>query len=172
MSSPEAIPIAYLALGGNVGNVRESFDYARKRLEKETGQPVRASRLYRTAPWGESGQPDFLNMVVEIHWDRSPRALLDLALSIEHERGRNRSREKRWGPRTLDIDLLVFGSSTVDDADLSIPHPRMKERTFVLAPLSDLAPDLIPPGWRRTIHQVLAERSDGDTAIPLDSPSP
>ncbi|MFH0882086.1 MAG: 2-amino-4-hydroxy-6-hydroxymethyldihydropteridine diphosphokinase [bacterium] len=172
MTSPEANPVAYLALGGNVGDVRESFDYARKRLAEATGRPVRASRLYRTAPWGESDQPDFLNMVVEIQWNQSPRDLLDLALSIEHECGRNRSREKRWGPRTLDIDLLVFGSAMIADTDLSIPHPRMKERTFVLAPLSDLAPDLIPPGWSRTVLQVLAERSDCDTAVPLDSPSP
>lgn len=162
---------AYLAFGGNVGDVREAFDHAMKRLEKASGHPVRSSQLYRTAPWGETDQPEFLNMAVEIEWESQPEKLLELALDIERDRGRDRDREKRWGPRTLDIDLLLVGSRIITSEKLTLPHPRMRERTFVLAPLRDLAPDLVPPGWEKTVLQTLEQRPDREAAVPLESPS-
>jgi len=159
---------AYLALGGNVGDVRESFRHALKRLDSETG-PIKTSNLYRTLPWGEVDQPPFLNMVLEFEWTGTPEQLLRLALEIERERGRDRSMEQRWGPRTLDIDLLIVGDWVLNEESLILPHPRMQERSFVLKPLADLAPDLIPPGWTQTVFEALKAIKDLDTIHPEPS---
>jgi len=168
MPAPISENTAYLALGGNLGDVREAFRHVLARLAEVTGRPVRTSRLYQTVPWGEPNQPDFLNMVAEIQWQGSPRELLNLALTLERERHRDRSGERRWGPRTLDIDLLVVGPHSILEPDLSVPHPRLEQRTFVLAPLADLAPNLVPPGWRKTVRETLEGRTDSDTVSPLD----
>lgn len=107
---------------------------------------VAVSPLYETEPvGGPENQDAYLNAVVELDTTRSPRQLLELARSLEAAAGRVRG--ERWGPRTLDVDVLLAGSLEVDESDLVVPHPRMWERRFVLAPLSDLAPELVPGGW-------------------------
>ena len=101
---------------------------------------VAVSSLYRTPPWGKTDQPDFLNAVAEIATSHAPRALL--ALCLDAELALKRERRERWGPRIIDIDILLFGDRIVHEAGLDIPHPRMLERAFVLAPLAEIAPGL------------------------------
>jgi dihydroneopterin aldolase/2-amino-4-hydroxy-6-hydroxymethyldihydropteridine diphosphokinase len=133
---------AFLGLGANLGD-REA---ALRRAVESLPDVVAVSPLYETEPvGGPAGQAPYLNAVVELATDRSPRQLLELAHSLEQEAGRVRA--ERHGPRPLDVDILWVDGVTVDEPDLVVPHPRMFERRFVLAPLADLAPDLVPPGW-------------------------
>jgi 2-amino-4-hydroxy-6-hydroxymethyldihydropteridine diphosphokinase len=132
---------ASLSLGGNIGDVAGAFAYALRRLADAPGvRLLRASSVYRTPPWGKLDQPPFLNMAVIVEATLPARALLALCLDIE--RGMDRRRIERWGPRTLDIDILTYGDAEIDEPDLKVPHPRMTERAFVLAPLAEIAPHL------------------------------
>lgn len=136
---------AFLGLGSNLGDRR---GHLRRAVEALRGcdRVVAVSPLYETEPvGGPENQDAYLNAVVELDTTRSPRQLLELARSLEAAAGRVRG--ERWGPRTLDVDVLLAGSLEVDESDLVVPHPRMWERRFVLAPLSDLAPELVPGGW-------------------------
>lgn len=134
--------VAALSLGGNVGDVRDHFRHALARLAAHPQiDLVEQSDVYRTAPWGLTDQPAFLNMTALLRVRLSARELLDLCLSIERER--ERQRDLRWGPRTLDLDILTFGTETIDEPGLCIPHPRLAERAFVLVPLAEIAPDLM-----------------------------
>lgn len=140
---------ALIGLGGNLGEVRERLDAAIDRLGAEPGLSVTArSRYFRTAPWGSVDQPDFINAAVAVSTTLEPLALLDVLLATEREFGRVRDGE-RWGPRTLDLDLLAYGDRIVDDVRLSVPHPRIAERAFVLLPLADIAADAVLPGLGR-----------------------
>jgi 2-amino-4-hydroxy-6-hydroxymethyldihydropteridine diphosphokinase len=129
---------AFLALGSNLGE-REAL---LRRAVASIPDLVAVSPVYETDPVGGPEQGAFLNCVVELDTDRSPHELL--ALCHELERDAERVRIERWGPRTLDVDVLLVGDLTVDAPDLVVPHPRMWQRRFVLAPLADLAPDLVP----------------------------
>lgn len=133
---------AALALGGNLGDPVEAFAGALKSLARRPEATLlRQSSVYRTAPWGRLDQPDFLNMAILIETTLAPRALLELCLEIEREHGRERL--ERWGPRTLDIDILTYGEGAIDRPGLQIPHPRIAERAFVLTPLNEIAPHLM-----------------------------
>lgn len=135
---------AFLALGSNLG------DRWRYLAEAVRALPDLAavSPVYETEPvGGPAGQGPYLNVVVELVTARTPRELLDIALGLELAAERVRSPGERWGPRTLDVDVLLVGDEVVDQPDLVVPHPRMWERRFVLAPLADLAPELLPAGW-------------------------
>ncbi len=137
---------AFLCLGGNVGDVRATLARACALLE-EAGQGIVArSQLYRTPPWGPVPQPAYLNQVLAVDSPGTPRALLDLALAVERTLGRDRSREVRFGPRAIDIDILAFGDAEVREPDLELPHPRLLERAFALVPLVEVAPDLVVGG--------------------------
>ena len=137
--------LAYVALGSNLGDRR-----AHLRSGVESLPDVqRVSPVYETAPVGGPEQGPYLNCVVEIDTDLDPRRLL--AACQAAERRAERVRAVRWGPRTLDADILLYGDVEVDDPELVIPHPRMAERRFVLAPLSDLAPERCPPDWEATL---------------------
>jgi 2-amino-4-hydroxy-6-hydroxymethyldihydropteridine diphosphokinase len=137
----------YLSLGGNLGEPDKSMGAALRMLDADAETDVVAvSSLYRTPPWGKTDQPDFLNVAAELRTELSPRALLDACLDAE--RRLKRVRQERWGPRLIDIDILVFGDRTVHEAGLEIPHPRMLERGFVLAPLAEIAPDFLARGRR------------------------
>ena len=105
---------------------------------------LKESAIYRTPPWGKTDQPDFLNMAAEIETDLSAHELLDLCLTIERASGR--VREERWGPRTIDLDMIAYGDDVIADERLTVPHPHAHERAFVLAPMADLAPDLMIAG--------------------------
>ena len=161
---------AYLGLGANVGDAPATLAWAIGRLDATPGLRVRAvSRLYVTTPWGVTDQPDFHNAAVAVETTRSPLDLLATLKTIERDAGRRR--RGRWGPRELDLDLLVYGrqqirverppeARSVDAATdpakaarlLEVPHRDAGERSFVLAPLADLAPRLAPPGWSTTVE--------------------
>jgi 2-amino-4-hydroxy-6-hydroxymethyldihydropteridine diphosphokinase len=133
---------AYLALGSNVGDRQAGLQLAVDALAHAQGvHVVSVSRVYETAPVGGPPQDAYLNAVVAIDAELGPHALLALAQEIEASAARVRT--VRWGPRTLDVDILLFGDDRIDDADLTVPHPRMWERGFVLAPLRDVAPELV-----------------------------
>jgi 2-amino-4-hydroxy-6-hydroxymethyldihydropteridine diphosphokinase len=130
---------ASLGLGGNIGDVTGAFIHALARLADAPAATLRGvSSVYRTPPWGKLDQPSFLNMAALVETTLSARALLALCLEIERDMGRRRS--ERWGPRTLDIDILTYGDVTINERDLKAPHPRITERAFVLAPLAEIAP--------------------------------
>ncbi|BCG94881.1 2-amino-4-hydroxy-6-hydroxymethyldihydropteridine diphosphokinase [Mesorhizobium sp. 131-2-1] len=131
----------YLSLGGNLGDPARSMAAALRLLDGDDKTSVVAvSSLYRTPPWGKLDQPDFLNAAATITTGLTPRELLDLCLDAE--RRLKRVREERWGPRLIDIDILVFGDRVIHETGLEVPHPRMLERAFVLAPLAEIAPEL------------------------------
>ena len=145
---------ASLSLGGNLGDVRASFRAALSALSQTSGVAVVAtSSVYRTAPWGKTDQPDFLNMVALLRVTIPPRALLDLCLAIEKDNGRDRG--DNWGPRTLDLDVLTYGDERIAEEGLTIPHPHMHERAFVLVPLVEVAPDTQVKG--QSVEQWLAK---------------
>lgn len=135
----------YLGLGGNLGDPAKTMAEALEALgECRDLQVVQASSLYRTPPWGKTDQPHFLNAVAEIVTGSSPHELLEMCLAVEQRL--KRERRERWGPRIIDIDILLYGNETLRDCDLQIPHPRVEERAFVLVPLRELAPDLAIKG--------------------------
>ena len=129
---------AFLGLGSNLGDRRQQLTDAIRAIPDVVG----SSSLYETAPVGGPDQGAYLNIVVELDTELSPRDLLEVCR--EREQAAARVREVRWGPRTLDVDVLWVDGATVNEPDLIVPHPRMFDRAFVLVPLSDLAPDLIP----------------------------
>ncbi len=138
---------AFLGLGSNLGDRLTNLQRAVDLLDARDGlRVVRSSRVYETDPVGPP-QPDFLNAVIEVETSLTPRDLLDLGLSVEDEMGR--VRKEAWGPRVIDVDILTFGDQEVNEAGLQVPHPRMHERGFVLAPLLELEADPPLPGGRR-----------------------
>ena len=165
MSGPNRTT-AYLSLGGNLGDPRASMASALRMLDADPQTSVVVvSSLYRTPPWGKLDQPDFLNAAAEVSTERTPRGLLDLCL--EAERRLKRVRQERWGPRLIDIDILLFGDQSVQQSGLDIPHPRMLERAFVLAPLAEIAPGLVRdgetlPGHLAKLDTAGIERLAGD----------
>lgn len=141
------MPRAFLGLGSNLGN-REQ--YLREAIESLPGV-VRVSPLYETDPvGGPGGQGAYLNVVVEIDTDLPPRELLGVCHRLES--AAQRVRTERWGPRTLDVDILLYDDVALDEPDLTIPHPRMWQRRFVVAPLRDIAPELVPGDWEHRVE--------------------
>ncbi|WP_075288951.1 2-amino-4-hydroxy-6-hydroxymethyldihydropteridine diphosphokinase [Pararhizobium arenae] len=157
---------AALGLGGNIGDARASMAQAIARLDTHAHCAIVAvSRLYRTPPWGKTDQAWFFNACAAVATNLSPEQLLEVCLSIE--RDMKRERLERWGPRTIDIDILLFDDAVRSDARLEIPHPRMTSRGFVLMPLADFAPHHVVGG--RSVNEWLAdtdttgiEIADGD----------
>jgi len=138
---------ALLALGGNVGEVRETIDRAIAMLCEGNGLRLTArSSDYATPPWGVADQPPFVNLCIAVETALTPQALLRRVQAVEHALGRARVQERRWGPRPIDIDILAYDDVTLDGADLTLPHPRMFERAFVLVPLAEIAPDRVIAG--------------------------
>lgn len=136
-----------MGLGSNMGDRRSAL----RRAVSSLPGVVAVSPVYETEPvGGPPGQEPYLNLVVELDTDRSPRQLLELGARLEAAEGRERG--ERFGPRTLDVDVLLAGDEKVEEPDLVVPHPRMWERRFVLAPLADLAPELVPEGWEERVH--------------------
>ncbi len=136
----------YIALGSNLNDPRGQVESGLKHLAHLPQSQWRgASSLYRTPPMGPAPQPDYINAVAALDTRLSAHALLDELLTIERAHGRIRDGQ-RWGPRTLDLDILIYGELTLSDARLTVPHPGIAERAFVLLPLAELAPDLAVPG--------------------------
>ena len=131
---------ALVALGGNVGDVRDTLDRAIAAFyDGEEVCLLTRSSDYRTPPWGVADQPPFVNLCIAVETGLTPHALLARAQAVERALGRERSKERRWGPRPIDIDLLAYDDLALDSPDLTLPHPRLFERAFVLVPLAEIA---------------------------------
>jgi len=156
---------AYVALGSNLGDSKQHMLDAIEALAALPGTQVMArSRIYCTPPWGKLDQPDFLNAVVVLETALEPHDLLDALLNIERIAGRERNGE-RWGPRTLDLDLLHVGGRTVNSKRLTLPHPHIADRAFVLLPLHDVAPELDIPGQGKVVDLLRAVDIQGCTPL-------
>lgn len=142
-----AATIALVGLGGNLGDAAVTLRNAFKELDAlPNTRLLRTSRLYRSRAWGRTDQPDFINAVAMLQTELGARELLDALLGIEHDAGRERHAGERWGPRTLDLDLLLYGDAVIDEPGLHVPHPHVHERSFALVPLVEIAPDAMIPG--------------------------
>jgi 2-amino-4-hydroxy-6-hydroxymethyldihydropteridine diphosphokinase len=151
---------ALLALGGNVGDVRATLDRAETLLcEPRDVRVLARSSDYRTPPWGVTDQPPFVNRCLAVETALPPLALLDRVQAVERALGRDRSREQRWGPRTADIDILAYDDLVLDDPRLTLPHPRMFERGFVLEPLAEIAGERVIGGLRITDALAKVDRN-------------
>lgn len=144
---------AYLTLGSNEGDRMMWFRKAIELLEAKCGNIVKKSSVYETSAWGIEDQADFLNMVVLLQTNKSPTELLMAILDIETQLGRQRS--VKWGPRTLDIDILLYNNYILESAELVIPHPYLQERRFTLLPLAEIAPEYMHPKLNKTISELL-----------------
>ncbi len=148
----------FLLLGANLGNPLTTLQRANEILEEKVGVILQKSKIYRTAAWGKTDQPDFLNQVIKLKTSLQPHKLMQSILGIELELGR--VREEKYGPRIIDIDILFYDDLILDEPHLTIPHPRISERRFVLEPLNEIAPTLIHPVFNQTIHQLLLDCTD------------
>jgi 2-amino-4-hydroxy-6-hydroxymethyldihydropteridine diphosphokinase len=158
------VAVAHVALGANLGDPRAQVLAAVEALAALPHTQVLAcSRLYLTPPWGMLEQPPFVNAVAQLDTSLEPRDLLAALLEIERAAGRERGAE-RWGPRRLDLDLLLYGDRVCASAGLTLPHPRIAERAFVLLPLAELAPDLAIPGQGR-VADLLARLDTRDCRL-------
>jgi 2-amino-4-hydroxy-6-hydroxymethyldihydropteridine diphosphokinase len=150
------MPEVLLALGGNVGDVRDTLDRAVGALCDGAAVRFRASSSdYRTPPWGVEDQPPFVNRCIAIDTRLSPHDVLALAQDVERALGRERRNERRWGPRPIDIDLIAYDDLVLQSAELTLPHPRLFERGFVLVPLAEIAAGKVISGKR--VRDALAE---------------
>ena len=149
-----------IALGGNVGDVRATF---RKAISHICGMAQAAliarSSDYATPPWGDEDQDPFINACVEIETDLDPHALLFVMQKVEQKFGRTRDKERRWGPRTLDLDMIAYDDVSFQKPDLTLPHPRLFERAFVLVPLAEIAPDRVIRGCKVSTALTQIDRS-------------
>jgi 2-amino-4-hydroxy-6-hydroxymethyldihydropteridine diphosphokinase len=138
---------ALLGLGGNLGDVRQNLDRAVELLCEDGRAKLSAqSSDFRTPPWGVEDQPAYVNRCLILETDLDPQALLERALAVERALGRDRARERRWGPRPIDIDLLSYDDVILDEPGLKLPHPHWAERAFVLVPLAEIAPERVIGG--------------------------
>ncbi len=164
--------IAYLGFGSNLGDRAGNIRAACQELGAHPKISVeRLSSLYETAPVGVTEQPDFLNAAAAVRTSLPPDDLLAAMLAIEAHLGRIRN--VRWGPRVIDIDMLVYGGETIERPGLVVPHPRLSERAFALVPLAEIAPDLRPPGFPATVAELARKTADyGDVRLAHPQPLP
>jgi 2-amino-4-hydroxy-6-hydroxymethyldihydropteridine diphosphokinase len=175
MDAVPAQPVtAAIALGSNLGDRRAHLAAALDAIARLPGAHlIAASDFIQTEPVGPVPQGPFLNAAAVVETTLPPSALLESLLRIESSRGRDRAREQRWGPRTLDLDLLVHGDRVICEAGLTIPHPRLHERLFVLEPLAQIASELrIPPGGRTVRELLLARRANPTPTQTVQPPAP
>lgn len=159
--------VAVVGLGANLGDAEASVRGAFALLDLlPATRLLRASRLYRTPAWGQTGQPDFINAVALLETGLGARELLERLLAIEREFGRTRSPGERWGPRTLDLDVLLYGVEVIDEPGLRVPHPHLHERAFALLPLAEIAPGMEIPGLGTAGEVAATMASDGIEALP------
>lgn len=149
---------AFLLIGGNLGNREENLTRAKSLIQQHGGVIRHASSLYETAAWGKTDQPSFLNQALEIETRLTAKQLMRLILELEKSIGRERT--EKYGPRIIDIDILLFNEEQYDDSFLKIPHPEMQNRRFALTPLSEIAPDFQHPVLKKSISQLLKECTD------------
>jgi 2-amino-4-hydroxy-6-hydroxymethyldihydropteridine diphosphokinase len=158
--------VAYIGIGSNLGNKSKNVQQALDFISALQGVKVKQqSSLYLTAPWGKTDQDDFINQVVAVETDLAPLELLHKLQAIEIKLGRQR--DVQWGPRTIDLDILLYGEEVIDLEELKVPHPYLKQRLFVLIPLQELNPELeLPDGSKlREVLSTAEARSDGKDII-------
>jgi 2-amino-4-hydroxy-6-hydroxymethyldihydropteridine diphosphokinase len=158
---------ALLGLGGNIGDVRATLDEAVALFaDGKDVTLVKRSSDYMTPPWGVTDQPPFVNLAIAVDTTLSPRALLTRALDVERALGRDRSTGRRWGPRPVDIDVLAYDDLVLDEPGLTLPHPRLFERAFVLIPLAEIVADRVIAG-RRVTDALAAIDAGGIEKLPV-----
>ncbi len=157
---------AYLGLGANLGDRQGTLKQALKELSLlPTIEVIAVSSFYQTAPVGLTDQPDFLNAAAAIRTTLTAQELLAQVLQLEQQMGRVRT--VRWGPRTIDIDILAFGSEAIDLPGLTVPHPRLEERAFAMVPLTEIAPDLYLPGQNKSVREKAALLAEQGNIFPV-----
>ena len=150
---------AYLLIGGNLGNRLKNLKQAVEFIGSRGGKITGLSSVYETAAWGKTDQPPFLNQVIALQTNRAASDLMTAVLEIEEKMGRKRL--DRYGPRIIDIDILLYGNEIHHSKHLKVPHPELPNRRFALVPLAELAADLIHPVLQKSVSKLLAECEDG-----------
>jgi 2-amino-4-hydroxy-6-hydroxymethyldihydropteridine diphosphokinase len=150
--------MVFISLGSNLGNRTENLKNAIHFIELRLGAMIRQSSVYETKPWGKSDQPDFFNQVIQVDAEKSPEECLLILSTIEEQMGRKR--KDKWGARLIDLDLLYVNDIIMDTEGLSLPHPGIPQRRFVLVPLAEIAPNFIHPQLQKSNQQLLKECSD------------
>ena len=148
----------YLIIGGNMGERESNLQKCKSLIINALGDIISESAVYETAAWGKTNQPSFLNQVFFLESNLNPHQILATCLAIESQMGR--VRHEKWEARKIDIDILLFNDEVIDEEDLSIPHPHMKNRRFVLKPLADIAPNVVHPVYNKTIMELLENCPD------------
>ena len=149
---------AYLLIGGNMGDRLANLENAKKAIEKDLGNILYTSSVYETAAWGKENQPAFLNQALLIETKLNAEDVMNTILQIEKNMGR--IRQEHLGPRTIDLDIIFFNDQIMNTENLTIPHPQMQKRNFVLTPLNEIAPDFIHPIFNKSIAQLLMDCED------------
>ena len=157
----------FLLLGTNLGDRLTHLIQARDELSKVFGNSIKSSRVYRSEPWGVTNQPEFYNQVLIYSSLADPNQVLQEILSIEQRMGRVRA--QKWGPRVIDIDILLYGDLTIDTTELTIPHPAIQDRRFVLTLLDEIAAEVVHPVLGRSIHHLLADCPDDGKVQALEA---
>ncbi len=156
----------YLLTGGNLGDRYGLLERARKKIVEKIGKIVKESSIYETAPWGFNSEQDFLNQVLYVSTDLSPKKVLNKCFEIENELGRVRQSEQ-YSSRTIDIDILFYNNEIIHEQELIIPHERLHKRRFTLEPLVEIAPDLIHPVIKKSLSDILKECNDNSEVLKL-----
>ncbi|WP_423146341.1 2-amino-4-hydroxy-6-hydroxymethyldihydropteridine diphosphokinase [Rubrolithibacter danxiaensis] len=150
--------VVYLLFGSNLGDRETFLEQARKQVQLKIGKITGISSLYKTESWGKKDQPEFINQVVAVDSELKPGEILEKIISIEKSLGR--TREEKWGSRTIDIDILFYGDEIINEPALIVPHPFLHERRFTLEPLMELQPKLFHPVLEKTIEEIYKDLPD------------
>ncbi len=156
-----------LGLGGNLGNVIESLELAHQKIEAQIGKVLLKSAYYKTKAWGVEDQPDFINQVIICSSDLPAEEVLRICLEIEKDLGRDRLNGEKWRERLIDIDILFYNNLVVSSEKLTIPHPYLHERNFVLVPLAEVLPNMIHPILQESMNQLKEKSSDKLEVTPV-----
>lgn len=167
MNKPK-LNIAYILLGGNMGDKKKNLLIALSNIEEQIGKAIQKSSVYETEPWGNHNQPSFYNQVIAIETTLSAFELIQQLLNIELEMGRSREMQTKWEKRIIDIDILFYNEEVINTAMLIVPHPRLHERNFTLKPLLEIAPKLFHPVLKKSIQELFNLSTDTLTVAKLN----